>query len=317
MAQILEAKFGTDCVLVGKAITLILMLAREFVFVFHEGASSYVSKSAEVARKLNQAGFNLKLNPILRASYAPWDALEECCAWLKLPEPLRRPFGTDELSAPSFAKRWRQVVAAQKETLTTLANLRRPLDLVLDLQSRVGGPWTCLASEYLEMQSDLTDLSENLADIKQKKQAIIDELRCLRPKRVQAEKEKGKHWRESIFERSPSDSELGERERLTKAVEAIDNRKSELLEQLSALQAQQEALVTHPDVVRCRERRAATAFEAELMRIRLIREAVVASEGLERSGFRPSAWWFPLVCPDGTWFRATMARAKYSLERLN
>lgn len=42
LAESIEAKFGPNCTFVGKAITLIGMLSREFVFVFHEGASAYV-----------------------------------------------------------------------------------------------------------------------------------------------------------------------------------------------------------------------------------------------------------------------------------
>src|SRR5262249_9518277 len=52
LAAAVEAKFGPDCALIGKAVALIGMFAREFVFVFHEGASSYVSRSRAMHRKL-------------------------------------------------------------------------------------------------------------------------------------------------------------------------------------------------------------------------------------------------------------------------
>src|SRR5690606_28833476 len=114
LAEILEAKFGSDCVLVGKAVTLITMLAREFVFIFHEDASEYVWRSRAMADHLAEAGHSLKLYPILRVELSPWDAMDECCAWLHLPDPMRRPFGTHELSAPTFALRWREVAKAQR-----------------------------------------------------------------------------------------------------------------------------------------------------------------------------------------------------------
>jgi len=48
LAKAIEAKFGPYCTLVGKAVSLIGMLAREFVFVFHEGASEYVRQKPPV-----------------------------------------------------------------------------------------------------------------------------------------------------------------------------------------------------------------------------------------------------------------------------
>jgi hypothetical protein len=50
--------------------------------------------------------------------------------------------------------------------------------------------------------------------------------------------------------------------------------------------------------------------------MRLIREAVISSEGLLKSGHRPSAWWFPVVSPNGDWFNHAVGRARYYLEQL-
>ncbi|HCM73234.1 MAG TPA: hypothetical protein DIS87_03740, partial [Armatimonadetes bacterium] len=52
LAALLEERFGPGVTLVGKAVTLISLLAREFVFVFHEGASGYVSRSRTFHRYL-------------------------------------------------------------------------------------------------------------------------------------------------------------------------------------------------------------------------------------------------------------------------
>jgi len=43
---------------------------------------------------------------------------------------------------------------------------------------------------------------------------------------------------------------------------------------------------------------------------------VTASRGLANSSVRPSAWWFPMVCPDGLWFWETIDRAECYLEPL-
>ena len=63
-------------------------------------------------------------------------------------------------------------------------------------------------------------------------------------------------------------------------------------------------------------RRRQIELEAELKRIKLVRQVIIATKGLCKAGYRPSAWWFPLVCPDGTWFKETTQRATYYLESL-
>jgi hypothetical protein len=70
-------------------------------------------------------------------------------------------------------------------------------------------------------------------------------------------------------------------------------------------------------VLKAHERRRMIEHEAELKRVRIIRGAVLATKGMTRAGQRPSAWWFPLLCPDGGWFRETVASAQCYLEPLS
>ena len=316
LAKILQAKFGDGVVLVGKAVSLILMLAKEFVFVFHEGASSYVWRSGQMAKQLAGAGFDLKLNPILRVKYEPWDAMENCCAWLKLPEPLRRPFGTMELSAPSFAVRWKEVAGDQERLLEKMATLKRPLQLVQSLQESMGGHWTCLANEYESMQDDVEELSAQLREVKGKKRVVLKRIRACKAEMNDLFHEKGRHWREKIFEKEPSASDLEAREEIKARIVEKEAEIRQGWTDFKELDFAQQELVDSDRMTRIRDRRKDIALEAEMMRLRLIREAVTASEGLKKAGHRPAAWWFPLVCPDGTWFRATMDSAQYRLEHL-
>ena len=83
-----------------------------------------------------------------------------------------------------------------------------------------------------------------------------------------------------------------------------------------ALLEEQEDLVSSQDTLKASNRRRDIAFEAELMRMKLIRSAVIATEGLRNAGHRPCAWWFQLVSPSGRWYEATMKRAFYYLEPL-
>ena len=312
LATLLERRFGPDCVLVGKAVTLIGMLAREFVFVFHDGASGYVHRS----RKLHQT-LNHQVHPVLRIKYEPWDALSECCAWLTLPEPMRRGFGVSEVSGPSLAVRWREVVLAQEALLKSLAILNRPLDLVVGLQQLVGGHWTSLSAEYQQMHTKLEELSNQVMASRAARRVQVQKVRELKAKINQLQHQTGEHWRAHLFGVEPTVEARAERE-------AYLAQERDILAQIAAtwaewrrIKAEQDELVSRDEVRKLIRRRSGIALEAELTRMRLVREAVITSRGLTKAGHRPSAWWFPLVCPDGTWFRTTARSAQYWLEPLH
>lgn len=316
LAAVIEDRFGPGCVLVGKAVSLILMLAREHVFVFHAGASSYVHRSARLAKCFQEIKPGITWHPILRVKLEPWDAMDECCAWLKLPEPLERPFGTKELSAPSFARRWKEVASEQLKILEALPDIKRPVDLVTFLQKHLGGTWECLANEYQQMNSTLGGFQDQLAALKREKESVLAELRSLKQERVRVEIARGEQWRAEIFEQTPTEGALARREASAQALAEIESRRQQARRRFRDLDTDQRALVESEQMDRLRRRRDAIALEAEMMRMHLIREAVVATDGLAKAGHRPSAWWFALVCPDGTWFRATAKGAMAWLEPL-
>jgi len=316
LAEAIERKFGPNCVLIGKAVTLIGMLAREFVFVFHEGASSYVKYSRKLHQSLEKQGIAAPVNPILRLRYNAWDALRECHSWLKLPVPLQRPFGTEELCAPSFASRWREVSEEQTQFLAHVKELRRPIDLIRYLAERVGASWICLAQEYTSLHSKLQDLESRVESMKRERHSLYGELRARRQARVLAEREKGEHWRAKIFEKNPDETDWKERERLTANVEEAIHAISETEQRIRHLLHDQRELARDPEVTKAHDRRRGIEREAELKRLRLIREAIIASKGLHNASLRPGAWWFPLLCPDGGWFKQTIATAECYLEPL-
>lgn len=317
LAAVLEARFGPDCVLIGKAVSLIGMLAREFVFVFHEGASGYVWRSRKMHQAMAAAGSPITLNPILRVRYEPWDALSECGAWFRLPEPLKRPFGVEELSASSLALRWRQVGDRQRDQLKQFADLKRPRDLIEFLQRELGGQWACIGAAHEGLHQTFESLNGQLAELRVRKQALLAEMKSLQEARAEAERESGRHWRAHLFEKPADAVRIQEREQLKQRVENLIHQMDDKRQEWRALQEEQNQLVASPEIVRARERRQSIAFEAELMRMKLIREAVIASDGLEKAGHRPAGWWMPLVSPSGEWFRATIRRAKFCLEELN
>jgi DNA segregation ATPase FtsK/SpoIIIE-like protein len=57
-------------------------------------------------------------------------------------------------------------------------------------------------------------------------------------------------------------------------------------------------------------------YEAELERLHLVRDALTVSAGLRQTNLRPTAWWFPLVSPDGRWFTALVSTTQARIEAL-
>ncbi|MFY7953438.1 MAG: hypothetical protein ACOVT5_13115, partial [Armatimonadaceae bacterium] len=76
LAATLEDQFGSECVLLGKAVSLLPMLGAEFHFVFHEGASGYSHRSRALVEGLLAAGIVLpEMLPIVRLRLRTWEAL--------------------------------------------------------------------------------------------------------------------------------------------------------------------------------------------------------------------------------------------------
>lgn len=316
LAEAIERKFGKGCALIGKAVTLIGQLARRYVFVFHEGASGYVRLTRKFHGHLVESGIELAMHPILRVRYRSWDCLEGCCVWFRLPEPLQEAFGAEEMCAPSFAARWREVRSEQEELLRRLGELHRPVDLIRFLDERFGGAWRALADEYLRLHSRLDEVSRAVAGLKSERRGLYGVLRDLKARRVQAERAKGEHFRAKVFEKNPSEKVLAERRALAQEVERIVHEIAEVKERIRRSAETQARIVGDPELLRIHERRRSIELEAELKRLRLIRCAVIASKGLTKASHRPSAWWFPLVCPEGKWFENTANSAECYFEPL-
>jgi len=310
LAAALEAKYGPDCVILGKAVALIGMLGKEFSFVFHEGASSYVKHSRKLHQLIGERIRPLDLHPILRVRYSTWDSLANVGTWFKLPEVFSAAFGTNELCAPSFAGRWRQVTAEQAQFLAKLASLRRPVDLIDYFHQKKGGSWNVLADQYQSLYGQLAEVSRKIAEFRTERLEIYARRRTLKRLRVQTETELGQHWREFIFEKSPTEADLAERSRRQTELTQIIAELHQLDRRQKEMRTEQNALVTDPAIRMVHKRRQQIELEAELKRLSLIREAVVTSRGLVNADIRPSAWWFPVVSPDGTWFRETIRTAQ-------
>ena len=304
LVDLIESKFGPNCAVIGKAVTLIGMLGREFTFAFHEGASSYVKASRTLHQRLK---FNV--HPILRIRYQTWDALADIETWFNLPKPFQTAFGGEAVCAPSFASRWRTVVAEQQDRLEQLGKIRKPAELLSFLDCKIGGAWSSQAKEYTEIHGKLAELSRVLDDAKKARRELYNARRATGQKWQVVQKEMGDHFRATIFEQTPSAADLAKREDFKKQLNAIKDERETIEDRYVELGTKEREAARSDAFVKVHKRRREIELESELKRLTLIREAVISSKGLENANRRPSAWWLPLVSPDGKWFDRIMETA--------
>jgi hypothetical protein len=306
LAAVTEEAFGR-CVLVGKAITLIAMMASEFVFAFHEGASTYVSQTRMMLEKLRENGIDVVAHPILRISLGALDALQDTQRWLRLPELLRGPFGTDVVSAATIACSWRCVGEQQRVHLETLSSARNVSSLLECLQKIRGGRWERLREEFETLRAALVPLDDKLRNLDTDIATAHNRSREIKREWAMSEELRGQAFR---------NGNMKVREELGEKLAGLRAERREIIEKLRSLRKQKGEEANVPAMRRARERRQAIEREAEIARLRTVREAVTASVGLEKSNRRPAAWWFPLVTPDGSWFEGLRSRVQLRLEPL-
>lgn len=316
LAGAIEAKFGPECTLIGKAVTLIGMLATEFVFVFHDGASSYVRHSRRLHESLASLGWKPPLHPILRVKYDSFGSLSAVPTWLRLPGPLARAFDVDELCAASFASQLPEIRAAQLELLDSIKSRRSSMEFIRFLAGRRVGTWANLEKLYEDARSKMGVLHQQIDDLRERRRAISQQIRETKAERNRLEHAKGDHWRARIFEKSPTPADLKDRETFTEKIQSVDKRLTELRQSWRARLTEQEQLILSEEVQRAKDLYQNLELEAEIKRVGMIRDARIVTKGLDQANVRPSAWWFPVVSPNGEWFRQVMATAEYSLEPL-
>lgn len=318
LARVCSERFG-ECVLVGKAITLISMLAAEFVFAFHEHASMYVALTRKMHERLAASGIEHKVNPILRIRLETWDALDETDHWFALPEPLRLPFGADHLPARTFARTWRKVQAQQQKYIEELQRARSTVQAIRVLHQVMGGCWDALRKEYTEIRATLRTMRRRLASLKREVRRTHERLRQIKREWQEVERSKGKHFRRVIQPSrvAPSEDAMATRRAFDERLVALREERRQLRAHLRDLRNSQAEIASTEEAARARARREEIQREVELARVKVVRGAVIASEGLSRCNHRPSAWWFPVVSPNGEWAENVYRCMEMRLEELN
>ncbi len=329
LAAWIESALGNRVVVTGKAITLVSMLAHEFMFLFHEHGSNYVFRTRQMNDSLKASGIDFAQHPILRVQYDTWGSLAAVPIPLRLPDHLAAAFVTDQVSAPEFAQRWKSIVEDRKVLLVEFKELRGQRALIDALSNRCSECWAQLAHEYSQLEVQLREFETELTQIAEQIREQFGRWRAARVEYSRLEGAKGEDFRATV--RPLQDRmALGESFLEADIQTQIERRTSEFDAMLNDLRSEIRAArsgiadlrrrrldrVRSPEVLAKHEARRKIARRAELERLNWVRDAILTSEGLVRTDFRPTAWWLPMLSPDGAWFKRLAETTQMYLEPL-
>lgn len=347
LAELVERELGTEVTLVGKAVTLLPMLAAEFAFVFHEGASGYTDRIHRMLSRLRERNVPLpRLRPILRIRYATWDALSDSpvCGGqelpggitFRLPEFLAQAFRRPTVTADEFAACWHHAITNEEKRLADLADLRSPRGLLTYLSRVQPSGWAEQTREYEAARNRLLSIWNRAQALQGRIYTFYDQIRQLRTEAVALERAKGDDFRARIQPLRDQQAALpvdasAEAEALQARIDALQaeragqydaeiaSRRSQVryaLATVRELKVQRLALEHSEEALSARATLRQIEAEAEIARVRLARNALQTIHGLPHTAYRPSSWWFPLVDPTGAWFRRLAETAEYYTEAL-
>ena len=366
LAALLKSRYGEGVAVVGKAVALISMLSAEFIFVFHEKASAYTTRTQKMNAAIRSSGVELDLHPMLRLKLSAWDALEEVEARFELPPHLSKAFETTTISAREFARSWREVAQKGDRVREQLKAAQSPHELMEVLGHLRGAKWQAREQAYVETLSALIHVRVRAAHIEREVAELRAGAKAKTTRAIELEREKGEWFRAHItplrneifdvreraaarlnpLDESGKPRKLSKEERANQAelereelnqIESLEARINELKPQHRAFDEQIEAaqkearelnrlaneqLRVQLEIERCdeaqtaRRKRDELEERAEIARLRLVRDAMMASDTLRSTNYRPTAWWFPLVSPDGKWFSSLARGAQGRVEEL-
>jgi predicted nucleic acid-binding Zn-ribbon protein len=336
LAGLIEDHFGSNCALIGKALTLVLMMSSEFIFVLHEQASGYVPRTEKMATLMEEQGVFLPFYPILRIDYHTWDAFSACDASLMLPGTLASVFGQGEITSKEFSESWAGVCAEQEKLLDRLEGLSGFDDLLSLLAERQGGPWPARIDEYRAADRLIRDLSSVTEPLKAESMRLRDLSYSIKQEIQEMEQRKGDHFRSKVkplmdelsgLESDEDDpvakvtelrSQLREaeeeRSRITAEIDTKRAKAANAAKTSQEIKAKVEAMERSPEAESARRKMKTTQYEAELARLWMVRDAILTTKGLSYTDHRPSAWWFMLVDPELKWFNRVLETAEYRFE---
>ena len=333
LAALIERQLGPDAIVIGKALTLVPMILSEWVWVLHGFGSAYTPRTQNMLAAMRKAGLDLCLKPILRIEHDAWSALEGVEATFRLPPHLARAFGAEKVTADEFAKGWREAVAGQERLLDELKHIENPEELTEYLTHEEHSAWFDKLEKYVEAHGKLLRLSRQIERLRHEGIEANSRARETKGEIQQIEKEKGQLVRQRIrplrleLKEGPGaeraaviERELGpfEAQRAEMEAKIAALRKSVDEDEARSAKADEahHDLERSPEFVEARATVAAVEAEAHLLRMRLVRDALLTTKGLPYAAARPAWWWFPMVAPSGKWFENLTRTARFTFEDL-
>ncbi len=314
LAEILNRKLGDEITLVGKAVSLVSMLAQEFIFVFNEEGSLYVRRTRQMNDMLAEKGIALDMRPILRMRYHTWDALCVGKSTLRPTEHLAAAFGQKTITTPEFAAHWKQVIQEQRQLCKDIAQVHKPLQLLQFLQKRSSTEdWEEQTRAHQKAKQLLYENWEEAAVLQKQIDALYATRRQLKQRSLETQTAQGAHFR-SVSEWTPEAHAT--RAAYKEAARALCLQKRSVCGEIRELKVRRLALERSADAVNARETLAQIEARAELARMQLVRNALLTIEGLTHTNHRPSVWWLPVLDPAGDWFRRLADTAEVYMEPL-
>ena len=118
------AKLDGGVVVIPKAIPVLIEILMRGPTVMPDHGSVYSSASARFLEDLKGIGHNLVCHPVWRVRFSALDRLADTAIVFRLPEYLRRYFGTEIISGLEFSREWRKVADDSREKFETLKAAR-------------------------------------------------------------------------------------------------------------------------------------------------------------------------------------------------
>jgi hypothetical protein len=352
LADAIETHLGPGTSLVGKAVTLIAMLARTSLVVLNETGSNYVWRTRNMIDGLCRRGVSYEVYPIVRLRYPTWDSFGVTGRTVRLPEHLAQAFRTETIRAEELSLRWREVCQNSRALLSEAADSIGPREVMEFLSRRQGEIWEERRREYEACKLQLLDLQKRLNAIHEASVTLHSETRRLKADCDALQKRKGEDFRRTIQPLREAMRNVGvkdfralygsfsaeEREGLShEAREAYDRLLAEMerrrsfdaewdslrsaiqerVHRLREWEQERQSLLTDERIQSIRRRIAVLTLEAHTAKLEWVRNAYLTAEELEHTDYRPSAWWLILLSPDGRWFRRLKETTKVYLEPLS
>jgi len=336
LAEVLETELGPKTALVGKAVALPVMLASEFVMVLTEAASAYIPRTRQMIAAMREAGIEVQVHPILRMRLETWSALRSCDIEFTLPEHLAQSYGKRIVGSREFARKWHCTVREQSRFLRKLGRMLSPCELVEYLGEEEHETWFKKLRQCMKANTDLLHVQERVDALRHtalntrtREDEVQAEIKMLENQRGLLNLTAIRPLKRRL-DALPEDAPAAERKRLRAGYEraakhgkallmALETKQTErrrLQERRKQIGRKMRAIERGGKATAARRTLHAVHRAAEKARLRLARNAILASEGLEQANFRPAAWWIPAIDPSGKWFDRIRRTARFRLEQL-